>query len=368
MNNDQILILSGNDVLSLLTGREIGIMNAVRQAYEAHAKGDSSLPHSTFLRFPGESANRIIALPAFLGDDFQVAGMKWIASFPANRDAGLERASAVLILNSTLTGRPFALMEGSIISAKRTAASAAVAARCLHHWQSGASMGLIGCGLINLEVARFVLADRPEIGSLHVFDVETERAQLFQRKLGELFPGVEVSIARDVENVLRECPLLSIATTAVEPHISDLSCCAPGTTVLHVSLRDLTPEVILACDNVVDDISHVCRARTSVHLAELQAGNRDFIRCTLGGVLLGANPRPSPDAKVIFSPFGLGILDIALGKMVCDLAASEAKGMMIPSFLPDSWTLRPESAPSPAGRRPGVGSGAALPSLQAAKA
>ena len=188
MHNDQILILSGNDVLSLLTGREIEIMTAVRQAYEAHTKGDSSLPHSTFLRFPGESANRIIALPAFLGDDFQVAGMKWIASFPANRDAGLDRASAVLILNSTATGRPTALMEASIISAKRTAASAALAAHCLHHWQAGAPMGLIGCGLINLEIARFVLADRPEIGSLHLFDVAPDRARLFQRKLEELFP------------------------------------------------------------------------------------------------------------------------------------------------------------------------------------
>lgn len=359
MHNDQILILSGNDVLSLLTGREIEIMTAVRQAYEAHTKGDSSLPHSTFLRFPGESANRIIALPAFLGDDFQVAGMKWIASFPANRDAGLDRASAVLILNSTATGRPTALMEASIISAKRTAASAALAAHCLHHWQAGAPTGLIGCGLINLEIARFVLADRPEIGSLHLFDVAPDRARLFQRKLEELLPGVEISIALDAESVLRNCPLVSIATTAVEPHISDLSYCAPGTTVLHVSLRDLTPEVILGCDNVVDDINHVCRARTSVHLAELQVGNRDFIRCTLGDVLLGANARPSPAAKVIFSPFGLGILDIALGKLVCGLAAGESKGIMIDSFLPDSWTERQEGAPSPARR---------LASLQAAQA
>jgi len=344
MQDDNILILNGDDVLSVLTGREVEIMNTVQRAYEAHARGDSSLPHSSFLRFPRESTNRIIALPAFLGDEFQIAGMKWIASFPANRDAGLDRASAVLVLNSMLTGRPLALIEGSIISAKRTAASAALAARHLHNWQGASRLGLIGCGLINLEVARFTLADWPQTRSLLLFDTERDRACQFKVKAEKLFPEVEIAIAGDVDSVLKNCPLLSIATTAIEPHISDLSSCAPGTTILHISLRDLTPEVILSCDNVVDDVDHVCRAQTSVHLAELMAGNRDFIRCTLADVLLGSAARPVALAKAIFSPFGLGILDIAVGKLVCDLAKSEGRGTVIDSFLPASWTSRQESA------------------------
>src|SRR5262249_24592131 len=148
MADDKILILKGNEVLSLLSNRELEIINAVRMAYLAHAEGDSSLPHSTFLRFPKDQQSRIIALPAYLGAEFNVAGVKWISSFPANLNRGEDRASAVVIINSLSTGRPEAIMEGSIISAKRTAASASLAAQCLKN-KGETNVGILGCGLIN---------------------------------------------------------------------------------------------------------------------------------------------------------------------------------------------------------------------------
>ncbi|HKH43778.1 MAG TPA: 2,3-diaminopropionate biosynthesis protein SbnB [Thermoanaerobaculia bacterium] len=337
MKPSDILILRGAEVEALLAGRELELMEVVGRAYLAHGRGESSLPHSTFLRFPNDDLNRIIALPAYLGDGFGVAGMKWIASFPGNVRKGFARASAVLILNSATTGLPEAILESSLISARRTAASAALAARELRHGRATPSAGLIGTGVINFETARFLIRALPDLARFVVYDLDAERAGSFAASLSEILRSVrdvEVRVADDPREILREHPVIAYATTAVKPHVSDLSDCPPGATILHTSLRDLAPEVILAHDNVVDDVDHVLRAQTSVHLAEQQAGHRDFIRCTLADVLAGtAPPKRDESLLTIFSPFGLGVLDLAVGQLARERALETGHGTVIEGFL-----------------------------------
>lgn len=336
--DDRILLVSGREVDALLEGRETEILRVVRLAYEAHARHQTALPFSTFLRFPDDEKNRVIALPAYLGDSFNVAGIKWISSFPGNIERNMNRASAVIILNSPQTGRPEAIIEGSIISAKRTGASAALAAQHVHKIDGETRLGLIGAGPINFEVLRFLLAAQPLLTNSVVFDLDETRAAQFTQKCASEFPRLTVESTPRVEDVLRGCSLISIATNANQPHISSLAACRPGSTILHVSLRDLKPEILLDCDNIIDDFDHVCRAQTSVHLAEQLAGERSFLRCTLGDILTGvAPPRRDADGIAVFSPFGLGILDLAVSNLVCDLASDRNAGTIVESFLPDSW-------------------------------
>lgn len=340
MSGNDLLILRGPEVNSLLAQQEHELMDRVAEAYKLHALGLDSLPQSVFLGFPENPASRIIALPAYLGGAFDVGGLKWISSFPANIDRGLDRASGVVVLNSMETGWPEAVIEASVINAKRTAASAALAAKHLSRNDLVEHVALVGCGIINFEILRFLKVIWPGIDELTLHDTRQERADYFGQKCRESFKISRIHIAADMNELLASASLISFATTAARPHVFDLSRCPEETTILHISLRDFSPEVIVSSVNIVDDLDHVCRAQTSLHLAEQLVGNRKFISATLADILLDRKSLNSGDGtpKVhIFSPFGLGILDLAVGTLVRDLALRQAKGTLIPSFVPAPW-------------------------------
>jgi len=332
MTNDEILILRGDEIQSLLEGHEHAIMDRVQKAYEIHSRGMDVLPHSSFLRFPHDPRNRIIALPAYLGGEFGVAGIKWISSFPGNLSYGLQRASGVVILNSMRTGRPEALLEASVINAKRTAASAALAAKYLA--QPADEAVVIGCGIIGLEIIRFLKVAFPRLGRLVVYDLDAQRAVHFQRQCLEYLGFEHVRIAAGLDSALHAASLVALATTAATPHIRDLSMLSPDATVLHISLRDLAPEIILSAENVVDDADHVCRAQTSLDLAQQIIGNRNFIRGNLADLFLQNITLDGSGKLRIFSPFGLGILDLAVGSLVKELGISRHVGTLLGSFAP----------------------------------
>ena len=107
------------------------------------------------------------------------------------------------------------------------------------------------------------------------------------------------------EDLIRASDLVVFATVAGTPHVHDPSWFAHNPLVLHVSLRDLSPEIVLGSTNIVDDVEHCLKADTSPHLAEQLTGNREFIAGTLDDVMGGRVDLPA-DRPVVFSPFGLG--------------------------------------------------------------
>jgi ornithine cyclodeaminase len=333
-----VLILSRADVLTVLDDGPGTVTRVVRGSYVAHAQGKTSVPHSVFLRFPDDARNRIIALPAYVGGERPVAAVKWVASFPANITRGVERASAAILLNSVTDGRPVALLEGAVISARRTAASAAVAAAVLTadaDRDVRAGVSLVGCGVINYEVLGFLRQELPELAAVTLFDLDRARADAFADRAARRWPGLAVEVVDSVDAALAAHRLVSLATTAAEPHLTT-GACRPGTVVLHLSLRDIAVESVLAAVNVVDDADHVCRANTSLHLAEQATGNRDFITAEIGDLLAGAAPNPYDGSSVVvFSPFGLGAFDAALAAHVLDAAEARGLGFGLPDFTSD---------------------------------
>src|SRR5258705_540993 len=167
----ELSIINGRTGFDILRAHRSECILIVREAYLAHADGRCVNPDSYFLQFPDKPGCRIIALPAYLGKNFDVAGLKWIASYPTNIQRGFPRASAVLVLNSYETGYPFAILESSIISAARTAASAALAA----YWLNGQSrkaqsLGIVGTGFIARYIYDFLIGTGWEIKEVRLYD------------------------------------------------------------------------------------------------------------------------------------------------------------------------------------------------------
>ncbi len=310
-------VITGAQVAEVLTGGEKQVVDLVDQVYRLHGRGDSVNPPSYFLRVPDRPNARIIALPASVGGDRPTDGLKWISSFPDNVAAGIPRASAVLILNDPATGYPIACLESSIISASRTAASAALAADRLSRGRRPRRVGFIGAGLIGRYIHRYLEATGWTFDAVGVHDLSAQHAGAFAHYLADRPGDAPVVVHESAERLVRDSDLVVLATVAPRPHLHDPAWFAHNPLVLNVSLRDLAPEIQLASANVLDDVEHCLKADTSPHLAEQLTGGRDFIDGTLCDVLEGRLELPD-DRPVVFSPFGLGVLDLALGRYVHD--------------------------------------------------
>jgi 2,3-diaminopropionate biosynthesis protein SbnB len=327
-------VVPGSAVKCAIEGNRSGVFAAVEAAYRLHAAGKSVNPDSYFLRFPDNPNARIIALPAHLGGAVQKSGIKWISSFPANRAGNLARASAVQILNDAATGYPIACIEASLISATRTAASATLAAEHLSPTPFVGELAIVGTGVIARTTTEWLLFRNWKLRSIHLYDVDGDEAERFKAWLRDE-KGLAAEVHTSLEGALQGASLILFTTTALEPHLADETLLAHAPTVLHLSLRDLSIDVILAAQNIVDDVDHCMKANTSLHLAKQATGHRDFVAGTLVDIL-EQRLKPDFERPRIFSPFGLGVLDLAVSDLVLQAAISANATLALPDFFSNS--------------------------------
>ena len=143
------------------------MVDVIERAFRVKAAGEVRMPHKAMITWadePGteERDGRIMAMPAYVGGEFDVAGLKWIPSVPDNPARnGLPRANALVLLTSRATGLPLAVMDGTVVSAMRTGAVTGVALR--HLADPGTRVAcLLGAGVLahtQLEALRVVLPD-----------------------------------------------------------------------------------------------------------------------------------------------------------------------------------------------------------------
>ncbi|MBA6118047.1 2,3-diaminopropionate biosynthesis protein SbnA [Pseudomonas putida] len=328
-------VVDGQCIAHLLAEDPLACIEDVRRAYLAHESGCTVNPDSYFLRFPSQPANRIIALPASLDDEAPVTGIKWISSFPGNVQTGLQRASAVLLLNDPRTGYAYACLESSRISAMRTAASAVLGA----YWANGRSrrangLAIVGSGFIARNLMDLFIADGWSFEHIGVHDQHRDSVQAMLDHLCQQHSRQARGVTLDQA---LEADILVFATTASEPYVLDAAL-RPGQVVLNISLRDLGPAVIAQANNLFDDVEHCLKAGTSPQRAVEHYQDRSFLTGTLAQLMRGL-VELDPQKPTIFSPFGLGVLDLALGQRLYRQALSRQMATAVPNFFfePNRW-------------------------------
>lgn len=326
----EFAVVGGAEVRAALNGAEREVVDVVERTYLAHRAGTTTNPPSYFLRFPDRSADRIIALPASIRGEHAVDGIKWISSVPGNIDRGLPRASAVTILNDTVSGVPIACIESSVISATRTAASAALAARLLGAGRPAPrTLGVVGAGPIARTIVQFLHATGCAFDRILVHDQRGDRADRFAAAFGPR------AVPAPLRETVSGSDVIVLATTAPRPYIEDPAWFTHGPIVLNVSLRDLAVPLILESQNVVDDIDHVLKADTSVHLAQQSKGAIDYIHGTIADIAAGSL-EPDPKRTIVFSPFGLGVLDLAVSRFVLERIRASGELRIVDDFFDDA--------------------------------
>lgn len=266
-------------------------------------------PLKPYLRYR-DPANRIIAMPAFVGGDANVSGIKWIASFPGNVKQGLPRAHGTIVLNDTATGAPVAIVCGGLLNEFRTAAVSAAMLRAYLslNRRDKYRIGVIGWGPIGrrqLEMALDALGERTE--SVRLYDrrgIVAGSAEETSRSLA--------TICASWQDAYRESDIVITGTSATERYI-DLPP-LPGALLLNVSLRDYLPSAVRAVKAVViDDWREACRENTDIEMLHLREGLTEERAITLKEAVHGRRLKGlDPGEPIFFNPMGMAAFDMAI--------------------------------------------------------
>jgi len=325
-DSEQPQYVSADVIELILSENRTEIIDLVAKTYQSFYDGFALNPDTYSLKFPQKANSRINALPAYVGQEINLAGMKWVASFPDNVTRNKQRASAIIIINSFETGYPLALLDGTQISSARTAASAALAARLLNPTKSSDCFAIYGAGIINRDLVKFLLDDGWALPRVQIRDPDSESKAVFENFCTELGCETEQFILNSAPN---ECDLVSFATTALDPWYEYEI--RSHQTILHISLRDIVPNRLGGnVRNIVDDVSHAVKANTSLHLLQQQDGSIPRIENFQS---LLKKEKVSPQATVV-AAFGMGMLDVALASFVMDEAQKMGEVQTVSGILP----------------------------------
>ncbi|PPC79251.1 ornithine cyclodeaminase [Pokkaliibacter plantistimulans] len=181
--------------------------------------GPNSDSHGAMITFPEQSPfatmpkptadRRLMAMPAYLGGDFQTCGVKWYGSNIANRDKGLPRSILMFTLSDVDTGAPMAYMSANLLSAYRTGAIPGVGARHLAR-KDAKVIGLLGPGVMGKTSVSAFMAACPLIDTIKIKGRGRRSLEDFLAWVNETFPQITtVEVVDSIEDVVRGSDIIT---------------------------------------------------------------------------------------------------------------------------------------------------------------
>ncbi len=321
---ENILYLSRADVEKLEVPMN-RIIQAVEDAFLEKSKGTVEVPPKPGIH-PKKDAF-IHAMPAYLSKA-EVAGVKWVSGFPDNPKNGLPYISGLLVLNNLETGFPICVMDCMWITAKRTGAATAVAARYLARKDSRA-LGILGCGAqgrSNLEALQVVCSGLEEVKA---YDISRENLERYVQEMSakhnvKIVPCSSPREAvEDRDIVVTAGPILKNPKPIIEaawfkdggfacPLDFD-SYWKPG------AMRSMDK----FCTDDQDQLSYYKTQGYFSDVPRVYAELSDLVNLSIRG-------RENPDERIMSMHLGSAIADMATAKLVYEKAKEVGIGQRLP--------------------------------------
>ncbi|MBI4257855.1 MAG: ornithine cyclodeaminase family protein [Thaumarchaeota archaeon] len=318
----QLLWLSSKDIEALLTYEAVN--QRTEETLHAHGLDLTILPEESRLKW--EEDAYIIAKPGAV-KPINGLGIKWLSNFRRNSSIGLPPNFALIILNDPKTGAPLAIMDGDVISKMRTASVSAVAAKYLAK-KKPTSMGIIGTG-IQGQSHLWAVTSLLEVSMVKAYDTDEPKLRSFSADAKRRLPEVSTNITKDPGQAAKDVDILIVASTSNVPVIYD-SMVDKGCLVVGLTgFRDLDSKMKnTASKYVVDDrrnapaLIRTLMGRVEVAPEEIYGEIGEIIAGKLSG-------REDDSERILFTPTGLGTVDVAVAQLVYEKASAKGAGQLL---------------------------------------
>jgi len=318
-----IIYLSAQDVRSVAPSMS-DVIDAVERMFCEKAAGSVEMPPKPGIH-PSEDAF-IHAMPAYI-PALRAAGMKWVSAYPSNPAAGLPQIAGLIILNDPDTGLPTAILDAAWITAARTAAASALAARYLAS-PSSAVLGVLGCGVqgrSHLEA----MAMRFPIREVLAYDTRPERAARYAEEMAAVH-GLPIRTVDAPRAAVAESDMVVTAGPITRPPHATIrrDWVRRGAFATSVDFASYwSREALRRFDRLVtDDLPQFAEYREAGYFEGMPEPG-----CELASLVTGAaTGRGDEDERAFCCNLGLAAEDVAVAPLVVRAAMDRGVGDRLP--------------------------------------